>query len=166
MDADHLVFATEPVGENRARLTSGLVTGTLITGDDYSVTGAWTTTAQSLLQKQDLLNIARNGNGKAFQPVEGNTGDQPNELFTSSIGSYQYLAIINYSAAPKTFTVNMGRIGLNTSGTYSSVKELFSGNMSAITGNLTVTVPAADAVIYRIDKTITSPVPLLSCAND
>ncbi|HEY1164000.1 MAG TPA: CBM35 domain-containing protein [Chitinophaga sp.] len=166
IDADHLVFGTEPVGENRARLASGLVTGTLITGDDYSSTGTWTTTAQSLLQKADLLNIARNGNGKAFQPVEGNTGDQPNELFTTCIGPYHYLAIINYGAAPKTFTVNMGRIGLNTSGTYSSVKELFSGNMSAITGTLTVTVPAADAVIYRIDKTITSPVPLLSCVND
>jgi alpha-galactosidase len=164
VDADHLVFGTEPIGENRARLASGLVTGTLITGDDFSATGAWTTTAQSLLQKQELLNIARNG--KAFQPVEGNTGDQASELFTTCIGHYQYLAIINYSAAPKTFTVSMDRIGLNTGTTYSSVKELFSGNMSGITGSLNVTIPAADAVIYRIDKTAASPVPLLSCAND
>lgn len=165
VDADHIVFGTEPLSENRARLTSALVTGTLITGDDYSATGAWTSTSQSLLQNQDLLDIAKNGNGKAFQPVEGNTGDQPNEMFTRTIGNYQYLAIVNYGASAKTYTLNMGRIGLNTSGTYSSVKELFSGNYSSISGTLTVTVPASDAVIYRIDKTAASPVPLLSYIN-
>jgi alpha-galactosidase len=166
IDGDHIVFGTEPLPENRARLTSGLVTGTLITGDDYSASGHWVATSQSLLQKQDLLNIATNGNGKAFRPVEGNTGDQPNELFTATIGNYQYLAIINYGSAAKTFSVNMNRIGLNGSGTYSSVKELFSGTTSAITGTLTVTVNAADAVIYRIDKTANAPQPVLCKADD
>lgn len=150
IDADHLVFSTEPLAENRARMTSGIVTGTLITGDDYSTTGAWTTTAQSLLQNQDLLNISRNGNGKAFQPVEGNTGDQPNELFTTTIGNYQYLAIINYGSAAKTYTINLARIGLNPTATYSAVKELFTGVTSTASGSLNVTVPASDTKIYRI----------------
>jgi alpha-galactosidase len=152
IDADHIVFGTEPLAENRARMTSGLVTGTLITGDDYSTTGTWTTTAQSLLQNQDLLDIARNGNGKAFQPVEGNTGDQPNELFTSSIGNYQYLAVVNYGSSAKTYTINLARIGLNATSTYASIKELFAGATSSASGNLTVTVPASDAKIYRIPK--------------
>ncbi|HEU4551486.1 MAG TPA: CBM35 domain-containing protein [Chitinophaga sp.] len=148
-DADHIVFGTASVGENRARLTSGLVTGTLITGDDYSTIGAWTPTARQLLQNAGLLNIARNGNGKAFRPVEGNTGNQPNELFTAAVGSYQYLAIVNYGSSAKTYTVNLGRVGLS-SGSYAA-KELFSGAVSNVSGTLTVTVPAADAVIYRFE---------------
>jgi alpha-galactosidase len=147
IDADHIVFNTEPLAENRARLTSSLVTGTLITGDDYSTHGVWSGTAQSLLQNQDLLNIAQNG--KAFRPVEGNTGDQPNELFTASIGNYQYVAIVNYSNANKTYNVDLSRLGISSAG---SVKELFSGSSISLSGSLNVTVPATDAAIYRIAR--------------
>jgi len=149
LDADHLVFGTETSGASRARFTSGVVTGTLITGDDYSGSGAWTATAQTLLQNQDMLDIARNG--RAFRPVEGNTADQPNELFVSTIGYYTYLAIVNYSATNKTYNVSLARIGLKGSGTYSSVKELFSDSVTSANGTLSVTVPASDAAIYRFD---------------
>jgi alpha-galactosidase len=45
--------------------------------------------------------------------------------------------------------MNLGRIGLS-SGSYAA-KELFSGAVSNVSGTLTVTVPAADAVIYRFE---------------
>ncbi len=55
VDADHVVFAEEQDGVNRARLASALVTGSVITGDDYSGNGKWTTTAKKLLQNKTLL---------------------------------------------------------------------------------------------------------------
>lgn len=152
LDGDHLVFGTETRGTNRVRLTSGIVTGTLITGDDYSAVGGWDTTAKTLLQNQDILDIARNGKGRAFQPVEGNTGDQPNELFVSKIGHYWYLAIVNYGSGSKNYDISLNRIGLNGSGTYSAIKELFSAANVTATSTLSVTVPASDAAVYRIDQ--------------
>lgn len=157
MDGDHLVFGTETAGSNRARLISGIVTGTLITGDDYSASGSWNATAKDVLQNQDILNIARNGNGKAFVPVEGNTGDQPNELFVCNTGNYLYLAIVNYGTSSKNYTVNLNRIGLNGSGTYSAIRELFSAANITANSTLSFTVPASDAAIYRFDQSVYSP---------
>jgi alpha-galactosidase len=157
MDGDHLVFGTETPGSNRARFASGIVTGTLITGDNYSAVGSWNTAAKALLQNQDILDIARNGNGKAFQPVEGNTGDQPNELFVSNTGNYWYLVIVNYGTSSKNYSVSMDRIGLNGTGTYSTIKELFSADNVTATSTLNLTLQASDAAIYRIDRRFYSP---------
>jgi alpha-galactosidase len=147
IDADHEVLTTASLGTNRARVASGVITGTVITGDNYSTTGQWTTRAQTLFQNQDVLDIARNG--IAFKPVDGNTGTGTSELFTRKIGNYLYLAVFNYGTSSKTYTIDYSRIGL-TSATY-PMKELFSGTTSNISGtSISVTVGASDAAIYRI----------------
>jgi len=145
IDADHIVFKTESPGANRARLTSALVTGTLITGDDYSVPGAWHATARELLQRRDLLEVAQEGH--AFIPVEGNTGDQPGNFFVRK-GQRTYLAIVNYGDQPLAYTLLADRWGLKAHGV---MKELFTGKTVEFSGKLTVVIPAADAVIYRMD---------------
>ncbi|HVW61685.1 MAG TPA: hypothetical protein VHC48_16650 [Puia sp.] len=146
IDADHIVFKAEPAGMNRARLTSALVTGTLITGDDHSVPGVWHVTAQTLLQNQDLLNIARTG--RPFIPIEGNTGDQPGNFFVRREGRRTYLAIVNYGDKAMEYTIRADRWGIKHHG---ELKELFSGNVMGFAGVLTVVIPPADAVIYRMD---------------
>ncbi|WP_254412281.1 T9SS type A sorting domain-containing protein [Dyadobacter diqingensis] len=158
LDADHIVFGNEPDGENRARLASGIVTGALITGDDYSATGTWTAKSQTLLQNADLLNLAKNG--LAFSPVEGNTGNQANELFVLTKGSKSYLAIFNYSGSAKTFSVDLTRVGLSGTDVYTT-KELFSGastnqrQMAAnAQGTFSITLPAADAAIVEFGNTV------------
>jgi len=142
IDADHVVFKNEPAGMNRARLVSALVTGTLITGDDYSTPGPWQATARTLLQNKDLLLVAREG--RAFRPVEGNTGDKPGSFFVRR-GKPDYLAIVNYSDTVLRYTMDAARWGIPPG---RPMKELFSGE---IVRSLTVTIPPADAVVYRVD---------------
>lgn len=164
LDGDHLVFGAETAGENRARLASGIVTGTWITGDDFSTAGAWTTTSQTLLQNEDLLTLAVEG--KVFIPVEGNTGNQANEVFVKNIGNKYYLAIFNYGGSAKNFAVDLARAGLSGTDVYAT-KELFSGaqnlrQMAAnAQGTFSITVPASDAVIVEFNNT-TLPVTLIS----
>jgi len=154
IDADHLVFKAGPAGVNRARLVSGIVTGTLIMGDDYSVEGPWRTMAQGLLQNRELLAVARNG--RAFRPVEGNTGERAGNCFYGEAGGHVYLAIVNYGDTALTYTIDPLRWGMKVSGDHWTMKELFSGKMVEAAGTIgggdgpgiTVTVPPADAVIF------------------
>lgn len=146
IDADHEVLSTATLGANHARVTSGVITGTVITGDNFSTSGQWTSVAQSLFQNQEVLDIARNG--IAFRPVDGNTGTGASELFTRVIGNYLYLAAINYGTSSKSYSVPYSRIGLQ-GGTY-TMKELFGATTTTITSSIGFTVPAGDAAIYRI----------------
>ncbi|WP_353718388.1 CBM35 domain-containing protein [Dyadobacter sp. 676] len=156
LDADHLVFGSQTEGENRARLASGIVTGTLITGDDFSTTGTWTARAQALLQNEDLLNLA--AGGTVFTPVEGNTGNQANEVFVRNAGNRSYLAIFNYGGTSKTFNIDLQRAGMSGTDNYTT-RELFSGATGArqaathVQGTFSITVPAADAAIVEFNDT-------------
>lgn len=161
IDADHIVFKSETAGENRARFASGLITGTLITGDDFSTSGPWTATARQLLQNEDLLAIARNG--VAFTPVEGNAAESASEVFVRTIGASQYVAVVNYGDK-KTFDLSLSRLGI-ASGEY-AVKELFTGQVTGLQGStLSRALPARDAAIFRLTPgTVTGT--LTENAND
>lgn len=155
VDGDHIVFKNETIGANRARLTSGVINGTLITGDDYSVTGQWSDRARILLQRQDILDIARHG--KAFTPVEGNTEQSASEVFVNTIGEDYYVAIINYGDK-KTYDLSLERLGI-PAGDY-SVKELFSDKSSRLSNtNLKRDVEARDAMIFRFRSGTTTSTP-------
>jgi alpha-galactosidase len=146
VDADHVVFGTETEGSNKARLTSALITGTLITGDDYSADGPWQEAAKKWLQDEELLKIARSG--VAFMPVDGNTGDKANELFVRSNNGYLYVAVFNYAGNQKKFNIPLKRIGLNKI-SYSAT-ELFDKKNIKITRSLQVTLKGMDAAIFQI----------------
>lgn len=156
IDADHIVFRNESLGANRARLTSGLINGTLINGDDFSATGQWSDRARLLLQDQELLDIARNG--VAFMPVEGNSAQSASEAFVRQIGEDHYVALINYGDK-KTFDLSLDRLGISA-GDY-TVKELFTDKTSTLNGSsLQKEVEASDAMIFRIrPRTVTATTP-------
>lgn len=98
-DADHVVFKTEPAHAARARFVSALVTGTLITGDDYSSEGPWRTTAKDLLQNKKLLQIIQDG--KPFRPLYTTIGKKAPEVFVKKA----LVAVFNYDNQPKTITL-------------------------------------------------------------
>jgi alpha-galactosidase len=114
-DADHVVFAGATPGENRARLTSAIVTGTVITGDDYSEYSSASGTAQQLLQNPGVLEAAQLPNG--FVPVDHHTGDTPSSLFVHNSGRYTYIAVVNYSKEAGAFEAGWDQLGL-TKGEY------------------------------------------------
>ncbi|HKG07890.1 MAG TPA: hypothetical protein VKB19_15580 [Pedobacter sp.] len=146
IDADHVVFATENEGSNKARLTSALVTGTLISGDEFSADGPWSKAAKKWLQNEDLLHIARSGT--AFMPVDGNTGEGANELFVRKIDGYLYVAILNYTAGKKAFNIPLRKLGLSKHG-YRGV-ELFGEAPFYAIKSLKFTLAGADAAIVKI----------------
>jgi alpha-galactosidase len=146
IDADHIVFDDEPAGVNRARLASGLITGSLVTGDDYSATGSWMTRAKELLQKKEILELIKNG--KAFRPVEGNSGNSANEMYELTIGNNHYLAIFNFSDSDKNYVIDMERTGLNRNRYYNGV-EIFSNKKIKIKTVLNCTIGKSDAAIYK-----------------
>jgi alpha-galactosidase len=148
VDADHVVFNKESEGANRARLAAALVTGTLITGDDYSSTGPWSKTAIKLLQNKSLLEVIKDGH--SFRPVEANTGNKAVNVFVKTIDKKMYLAVLNYNNNPLEYNIAMTRLGLSQS-TKFSFTELFSANKTTCTGSIKITVPSSDAMLYLIN---------------
>ncbi len=147
VDADHIVFNKEKPGANRARLASALVTGTLITGDDFSATGEWSTVAKQLLQNKELLNIIKDG--RSFRPVDANSGKRAPELFTRTIDGITYLAVFNYDQSARTYTISPEWLGLKK-GAKLKLQELFTQTSSTTTGQLSLTISPSDAAIYKI----------------
>jgi len=148
IDADHVVFGNGPENINRARLTSSIITGTLMTGDDYSATGTWRSIAIKLLQNQQVLLLAKQV--KRFRPVEANTGNKAVNIFEKHEGGDVYIAVINYDAAQRTFVIPLERIGMKASDSNWQAQELFSGRTMQGKGNIPITVNGSDAVIYRV----------------
>lgn len=146
IDADHMVFRNVTLGENRARLVSGIVTGTLTIGDDFSTSGTWNTVAKQLLQNKELLQVA--ADGKAFRPVEAKSFRGASEVFVKKMGTSYFVGVLNY-AAEKTFNISLQRLGI-VNGNH-CVKELFSGRQYSLSGNaLQATIGAEDAQFFEI----------------
>jgi alpha-galactosidase len=149
IDADHVVFGNEPLGANRARLLSSVITGTLITGDDFSVQGNWSARARRLLQDEDLLRLLKNG--KAFRPVEGNTGKNASEMFTRQIGPDVFLAVFNYGKKAKSYSINAGRIGLLPKARY-KIRELLQNGAMPVAKAMKIRINGSDAMLFRFTE--------------
>lgn len=146
VDADHVVLATESEGTNRARMLSAMITGTFITGDDFSVHGQWSARAIAWYQNSEILTVIKNG--KTFKPVEGNTGENASEMFTQKIGNCIYIALFNYGNKPKTFAFDNKRLGLNPTASY-EVHELLQGN--TINPKTSFKLGGSDAALYKFE---------------
>ncbi len=148
IDGDHLVFGNSSKGENRARLASGVINGTIFSGDDFSVTGQWSERARILLQNEDVLEVAKDG--VAFRPVDGHSESGASEIFVKESEGVYDVIVVNYEHA-KTFNLNFERLGIQ--GTDYGVKELFSGEEKSYNGSsISIDIPSRDAVILRFSK--------------
>ncbi|MDR6762713.1 alpha-galactosidase [Flavobacterium sp. 2755] len=146
IDADHVVFVDVTEGENRARLISAVITGTLITGDDYSKDGIWNVRAKEWLQNKELLKIV--SHGVAFRPVEGNTGKHTTEVFEQKIGNDWYIAVLNYGNTPKNYSLPLERLGIKN-GNY-QLQNLFTNQKTDVKNNINVSLDSKDAHLYKI----------------
>jgi alpha-galactosidase len=149
VDADHVVFNKESEGANRARLAAALVTGTLITGDDYAESGPWSKTALKLLQNKSLLKVIKDDH-HSFRPVDANTDNKAVNVFVKNLNKRTYLAVFNYSNTPRTFTLSAARLGLPANKKLNAV-ELFSGSNASWLNSWQLTVPAADVMLYDVN---------------
>lgn len=147
-DADHVVLGGATEGENRARITSAVITGIFITGDDYSLAGAAEGKARS---EQFLTNAEVNGiaNGKAFRPVEGNGKHSENVFVRNEADGTCYLAVFNYSDSEQAVSLSLDRLGLDATASR-SVRELWRGTETTAGQTLDFNVPAKDVMLFRI----------------
>ncbi|WP_205780476.1 alpha-amylase family protein [Mucilaginibacter limnophilus] len=147
VDADHVVLNTQTLGENRARTLSAVITGTFITGDDFSTPGIWTARAKDLFQKEELLKLV--AKGKSFRPLNGNTGKSANEVFWKITDGFCYLAVFNFTDAEKAIRIDLTKAGLSATNEYAA-SDVFSGSQYHVAQNKEVTVSAKDAVLLKI----------------
>jgi alpha-galactosidase len=149
-DPDHIVLRDATEGENRARVTSGVITGIFICGDDFSAGGAEVDKerAKKFLTNADVISIA---NGVSFRPVEGCGERSENQFIRIEDDNTAHYAIFNYTDQQLDATIDMQRIGLDAEAAY-TLRELWSGVESEATGSFQVSVPAADVAIFRIVK--------------
>ena len=148
-DADHIVLRDATDGENRARITSGVITGIYIGGDDFSAAGGKDGKDKALkyLTNPDINALAT---GEVFRPVEGN-GAQSEQIFVrkEKDGTF-HCALFNYSEQEQTVTLSLDRIGLEQTRSY-QVKELWSGSRTTAKNKIEVTIPAKDVKVLEFN---------------
>ncbi|NDV58042.1 alpha-galactosidase [Bacteroides sp. 519] len=148
-DADHIVLRDATEGENRARITSGIITGIYIAGDDFSKDGPAEAKERA---KKFMTNAAVNAvaTGEVFRPVEGN-GEQSENIFVrTDINGSLYCAIFNYSENESVVSLSLERIGLDMDKEY-HVTELWSGKQFTSSTELSLTIPAKDVKFIHIN---------------
>ncbi|MDR1887047.1 MAG: alpha-galactosidase [Prevotellaceae bacterium] len=145
-DADHVVLRDASEGENRARITSAVITGLFITGDDFSEAGAADVKerATAYLTNADVNAAAR---GKSFRPVEGNSEKAENQFVHTDENGCLYYAVFNYRGSDTIVNIPFDRTGLDKSRQYTA-KELWSGEFVDIASPLTI--PAKDVKLLMI----------------
>lgn len=148
-DADNVVLNGFSTTENKARVTSSVITGIFCIGDDYSTTGPQNSKdrAAVYLVNPEINRIARNC--KAFKPVEGGTGSVAADMFTYKLADTTYVATFNYTLYLKTNTYDFNRLGL-ISGTSYTVKELWSNTITERSDSWSEITPRRDVVVYKI----------------
>ena len=154
-DADNVVLNSVTNGENRARITSSVITGIFCVGDDFSSSGSSTAKlkAETLLTNREVNRVAKLA--KAFYPVENGNGTQSANMFMQHVADTLYLAVFNFSGGTVSQTIDFNRIGLTENAEY-KLFEMWSGITEQHTSSWTVSIPRRDVKFYKIYKNVGS----------
>lgn len=165
-DADHiLLYKPEEAndyreGANKSRITSAVITGIYMLGDNFSLSGRIPGSQEArdkaiaVATNKDINDIARLG--KSFYPVEGYSASAPNKaesIFMLETDMYLYVTVFNFDKHKnKSGNLDLKRISkkkLNNC----VVKELWTGETSSIKNNtLSYSTSSQDVSVYRIKK--------------
>lgn len=147
-DADNIVLKGQTEGVNKVRIISGVVTGLMSIGDDFSESGDATAKnrAASLLNRH-MMQCARVT--KAFRPMDPPTGTGAASTYYTAVEDTLYLAVINWQTHNTVFTFDFDRLGLSQAEDY-AVMDLWSGTYNTLRPGTQVTVPKANGFIFKI----------------
>lgn len=147
-DPDHLVMEGATEGENRARVTSGVVTGIYMIGDDLSASGELEAKekVKKFLTNPEINDIARIP--FSFRPLRGDTENSDNKFYLSN-DKEVYLVVFNYSESTLNETIAMNELGLDANSGFQA-KELWSGEAFILEKEMNCTVPAKDVKVFKI----------------
>lgn len=103
-----------------------------------------------MTSNEDINALARKG--KAFRPVEGNTGQWTNDLFTLDDEDGFYLAVFNYERTMnKKYNIDLERIGLEKDTEY-SVTDMWSGKNMQVKDIMSIELHPEESCIYKIKR--------------
>ena len=125
-------------------MTSAVITGMFITGDDFSSKGDSTAKARAVSM---LANERVNAliDGRAFRPLNADNDRSEHMFVRSEQDGRVCLAVFNYGEKAMTFGLPVERMPLKR-GTRYKVQELWSGRLTNSATD--VTLPAKDAMIF------------------
>lgn len=147
-DADHVVLRDATEGENRARVTSAVITGMFITGDDFSIEGDSMAKARAMLYLTNA-DINRIATGRSFRPLDGNDENSEHIFVRHEDNGDAYMAVFNYTDNDISFTPDPARMGLEATAGY-AVDELWEHR--SVDAASRQTVPAKDVRVFRFRK--------------
>ncbi len=158
-DPDHIVLNNgESNGVRRARVTSGVICGALLTGDNFSdkvdagqpaQERKWAT---EFLTNKDINIIPRTCS--SFRPVTGisSSGTGAENFFQNEDSLYYYFVVMNYNTSVMAATMTFDKLGFDASA-IGAIKELWTGQkVEASASGIPYNCPGRDARIYRIEK--------------
>lgn len=154
-DADHVVLRGASDAENRARITSSIITGIFILGDDFGTTGANAILAKSRARKfltnPEIIRVARQC--RAFRPVDSAPGGNQEAArnFYATVEDTMYVAAYNYYTTGSAVNreMNFERLGLSQ-GTEYVVRELWGDTETTKTDTWTESIPLKDVKLFKI----------------
>ncbi|MCF8227117.1 MAG: carboxypeptidase regulatory-like domain-containing protein [Bacteroidales bacterium] len=148
-DGDHVVLAGVSEGENRARITSSIITGIFITGDDFSEAGSAIVKDErnSLLANNEILDLAKIET--PFTPVESNTSNGAGNAYVLHENGVSYLAVFNFSDQDADTSIPLERVDLLLNTVY-HVKELWSGNEFDIRDVVNIQIESKDVKVFQL----------------
>ena len=147
IDADHIVFHGQSKAVNKARLLSGIVTGPIILGDDFSKNQDWQDEINYLLQDKNLLEIIKDG--KSFRPIGFVEGKLANNIFIKRTDKQLYIAVFNFEDKESKFNIDLNKIGVKKNSGFDA-KELLDKENISIKDSLIVMFNGAGAKLYRL----------------
>lgn len=167
-DPDHIVLigANEQLGntlgENRARFTSGAVTGMMLVADNFSPSDQ-SGRGNCELSRQRAMKVMLNTDinrmadlGRSFRPLYGHKEydgqhDHAQCLFVQRADSFVYMAAFNYTASATSFTIPLSDLGIAEGEEISETKELWTGeNVETPNRQFSIVVPAKDVRVVRL----------------
>lgn len=148
-DPDHVVLKDAAEGENRARVTSAVIAGMFILGDDYSEQGDKEAKERTLkyITNQQVNSLA---DGRAFRPVEGNGEKSESVFYRVNEDGTSDVAFFNYSEADMLLHIPLERLGLSGDNEYIA-KELWRGAEMPVQKQLEITIPARDVLLFKFN---------------
>jgi alpha-galactosidase len=163
-DPDHVVLQreNESEGANRARITSAVITGMFLMGDNFSV--SYTQRGNPAVSKARALSLATNPGildiarlGTSFMPVYGHKISETTRaenLFMHPTDDCLYIACINYNPVIRSISGSIPLAHLDLQPTQiESIEELWTGEKRELKNDeITYAVPPCDARVYRITK--------------
>ncbi|CAM4326616.1 hypothetical protein FHS16_000867 [Paenibacillus endophyticus] len=132
---------------SQSRVNSAVISGTVfLNSDDVNDPAAQELMKQLLTNKQ-VNEVALKG--KAFKPVEGNTGTASADVFVLKDGKDYYVAVFNFTNEAAVKSVDFARAGLPHASKV-KVTDLWTNETTQATGSLQVDLLGAQSKLFKI----------------